>query len=92
MTSDASEKTFSPLKVYGALFVGLTAFSLAPILVRFASSYSGVLLATIRTILAVVILAPIYISFKKSRKLNPFKAEKSIYWSQLPELHWVYIS
>ena len=76
MTSDASEETFSPIKVYGALFVGLTAFSLAPILVRFASSYSGVLLATIRTILAVVILAPIYISFKKKQKIKPVQSGK----------------
>ena len=76
MTSDNSEEVFSPVKVYGALFVGLTAFSLAPILVRFASDYSGVLLATIRTILAVILLAPIYISFRKKQKIKPVQDRK----------------
>ncbi|XWN36953.1 MAG: DMT family transporter [Balneola sp.] len=76
MTSAHSEETYSPLKVYGALFVGLTAFSLAPILVRYAASYSGVLLATIRTVLAVVILAPIYISYKLKKEVRPVESRK----------------
>jgi drug/metabolite transporter (DMT)-like permease len=76
MTSADSEETYSPLKVYGALFIGLTAFSLAPILVRFAADYSGVLLATIRTVLAVVILAPIYISYKLKKEVRPVESRK----------------
>ena len=76
MTSVSSEETYSPLKVYGALFIGLAAFSLAPILVRFAANYSGVLLATIRTILAVLILAPIYISYKLKKEVKPVESRK----------------
>jgi drug/metabolite transporter (DMT)-like permease len=76
MTSESAEESFSPLKVYGALFVGLTAFSLAPILVRFASSYSGILVATVRTVLAVIILAPVYISYKQKQRIKPVQSRK----------------
>lgn len=76
MTVDGQQEDFSPLKVYGGLFVGLTAISLSPILVRYAADYSGILLASIRTVLASLILIPFYLIKKKQIKsdsLNPIK-------------------
>lgn len=68
MTSANSSDEFSPLKVYGALFIGLTSFSLAPILVRLAADYSPYLVAAIRTVIASFILLPVYFRNKKTNK------------------------
>lgn len=77
-----AEKTneFSALKVYGSLFIGLTAFSLAPILVRYAADYSGILLATVRTVLAIILLAPIYLSHRFKEKIKPINSLKENAW------------
>ncbi|MEO9887842.1 MAG: DMT family transporter [Balneola sp.] len=84
MTNFEHQEDFSPLRVYGSLVVGLTAFSLAPILVRYAVDYSGILLTTIRTVLAVIILTPIYLAQKK-----PFKNKKS---ESLKDHIWVAVA
>lgn len=56
---------FSPVKVYGLLFIGLTAFSFAPVLVRYAVEYSGILVAAVRTVIAFVLLIPVYLISQK---------------------------
>lgn len=76
MNAHVQQEEFSRLKVYGSLFVGLTAFSFSPILVRYAADYSGILLATIRTVLAVAILAPVYISYKFKKEVKPAESPK----------------
>ncbi len=65
MSTSGLNEDFSPLKVYGALFLGLTSFSLAPILVKYATDYSPYLVASIRTVIAFFILLPVYLSFRK---------------------------
>tara|TARA_R110002124_G_scaffold219424_1_gene385314 strand:+ start:22913 stop:23833 length:921 start_codon:yes stop_codon:yes gene_type:complete len=71
-----SKEEFSPLKVYGLLFAGLIAFSFAPILVRYAADYSGVLLAAIRTVFAVIILIPFYLFSRKKAKKESSESTK----------------
>lgn len=68
MNSVESEEEFSPIKVYGLLIAGLTAISVAPILIRFAADYSGVLVATIRTVFAALLLIPFYLFSRKKAK------------------------
>jgi drug/metabolite transporter (DMT)-like permease len=65
------EQDFSAIKVYGSLIVGLTAFSFAPILVRYAAEYSGVYLASIRTVIAAVLLIPFFLYSKRKKAIKP---------------------
>lgn len=83
MNADQADQDFSPLKVYGFLFIGLSAISFSPILVRYAADYSGVLLATIRTVLAVLILIPFYIANKKKVKTTYIDSPKEHIWVAL---------
>lgn len=56
--------------MYSILVVGLATFGFAPILVKFATDYSPLLLVTIRTVGAFLILLPIYLYKKKSKKYD----------------------
>jgi len=80
MTINDQQEDFSPLKVYGGLFVGLTAISLSPILVRYAADYSGILLASIRTVLASLILIPFYLAKKKQIQSDSLNSIKEHVW------------
>lgn len=63
------EAQFSKLRVYGALAIGLTAFGFAPILVKYATAYSPLVIAALRTVFAVAILIPFYLySLKHNEK------------------------
>ena len=62
--------SYSKLKVYGILAVGLSTFGIAPVLVKFATDYSALLLVTIRTVGAFLMLIPIYLYQKKSKKYD----------------------
>lgn len=61
---------YSKVKVYLILAVGLTTFGFAPILVKFATSHSALLLVAIRTVGAFLMLLPFYIYQKKSKKYD----------------------
>jgi len=80
MNSAETDHDFSPLKVYGLLAVGLTAFSFAPILVRYAAEYSGVFLAAIRTVVAFIILLPFYLYSRKKINIESEVPTKDHIW------------
>lgn len=61
---------YSKLKVYGILAVGLSTFGIAPVLVKFATDYSALLLVTIRTLGAFLMLVPLYLYQKQSKKYD----------------------
>ncbi|MEQ8523952.1 DMT family transporter [Gracilimonas sp.] len=61
---------YSKAKVYLVLAVGLSTFGFAPILVKFATSHSALLLVAIRTVGAFLMLLPFYIYKKKSKKYD----------------------
>lgn len=63
-------QSYSKLKVYTILAIGLSTFGIAPVLVKFATDYSALLLVTIRTVGAFLMLVPIYLYKKKSRKYD----------------------
>ena len=52
---------FNKVTVYGALAAGLIAFGFAPILVRFASDTSPIVLVTYRTVFAAIFLLPYWL-------------------------------
>lgn len=58
MTTHVDPKEGRPAAVYWALFIGLSTFSLSPILVRFASEAPGMAIAVWRTAIATITLAP----------------------------------
>jgi drug/metabolite transporter (DMT)-like permease len=61
---------YSKLKVYLILAFGLATFGFAPILVKFATQYSALLLVAVRTVGAFILLVPFYIYQKKSKKYD----------------------
>lgn len=71
------EKQFSPLKLYGALALGMVAFGFAPIMVRFAPEASAILIATWRTLFASVILLP-YWWFARNTESNPLTRKEHL--------------
>lgn len=64
------DQPYSKLKVYAFLGIGLTTFGIAPVLVKFAADYSALLLVTIRTVGAFLMLVPAYWYQKKSKKYD----------------------
>lgn len=80
MSSEQSSQDFSPLRVYGLLFLGLTAFSFAPVLVRYAAEYSGVLVAAVRTVIAFVLLIPVYLYSRKNHSIDTEAPTKDHLW------------
>lgn len=65
MTTVPLQADFSKWRVYGGLILGMATFSFAPIIVRFAADYSPIVLTTLRTVIACIILVPFYFSQKK---------------------------
>ncbi|MEX0845219.1 MAG: DMT family transporter [Balneolaceae bacterium] len=63
-------QNYSKFKVYTILAIGLTTFGFAPVLVKFATDYSALLLVTIRTIGAFFMLVPLYLYQKQSKKYD----------------------
>lgn len=61
---------YSKLKVYTILALGLLTFGFAPVLVKFATQYSALLLVAIRTSGAFLMLIPFYLIQKKSKKYD----------------------
>jgi drug/metabolite transporter (DMT)-like permease len=74
---------YSKLKVYGILAVGLSTFGIAPVLVKFATDYSALLLVTIRTIGAFLMLIPVYLYQKKSKKYDVKSVGNESKWMAL---------
>lgn len=68
MTANETDQYFSSFRVYGSLLLGLIAISISPILVRYAADYSGTLLATIRTVFALILLVPFYLKNRSVAK------------------------
>lgn len=66
MTTNETGQYFSSFRVYGSLLFGLVAISISPILVRYAADYSGILLATIRTVFAAILLIPFYLKSRQN--------------------------
>ena len=60
-----------PAAVYWALFIGLSTFSLSPILVRLASDAPGMTIAVWRTLIAAAVLAP-FAAFKIRDEVRAF--------------------
>lgn len=58
MALEVDQKAERPAAVFWALFVGLSTFSLSPILVRFASDAPGMTIAVWRTVIAALSLVP----------------------------------
>lgn len=58
MAVEVNQSAERPAAVFWALFVGLSTFSLSPILVRFASDAPGMTIAVWRTVIAALSLAP----------------------------------
>lgn len=63
-------QAYSKFKVYSILAIGLTTFGFAPVLVKFATDYSALLLVTVRTVGAFLMLVPVYLYQKKSKKYD----------------------
>lgn len=74
---------YSKLKVYSILTIGLATFGFAPILVKFATDYSALLLVTIRTSGAFLMLVPLYLYKKKSNKYDLKPASSESKWMAL---------
>ena len=69
------DQPFSRVKVYGLLLLGLLAFGFAPILVKYAADYSSLQLAAVRTLIAALLLLPIYIRSVKTGDEKPALVE-----------------
>lgn len=54
--------------IYLALFVGMTTFGLAPIIVRYGTDYSALNIAASRTVLAALILLPFWWTYIQKQK------------------------
>ena len=59
MSPHSGDADRRPASVYWALFVGLSTFSLSPILVRLAAEAPGLTVAVWRTVIAAAVLAPV---------------------------------
>lgn len=74
------DQSYNKLTVYGALAAGLIAFGFAPILVRFASDTSPVVLVTYRTVFAAVLLLPYWWIRRKPAEKKPiFSVREHLY-------------
>lgn len=71
---------YSKLKVYLILTIGLATFGFAPILVKFATEYSALLVVSVRTLFAFGILLPFYFYQKKSKKYDVKPAGSESRW------------
>lgn len=77
------ESSYSKVKVYTILAIGLATFGVAPVLVKFATDYSALLLVTIRTGGAFLMLVPLYLYKKKSKKYDLKPAGSESKWMAL---------
>lgn len=77
------ERSYSKAKVYTILAIGLATFGVAPVLVKFATDYSALLLVTIRTVGAFLMLAPLYLYKKRSKKYDLKPAGNESKWMAL---------
>lgn len=68
---------FSKLKVYGLLAFGISAIGFSPILVKLAIDSSPYLIAAIRTVIAFLLLVPVFGIQKKQANLKMYP-EKNI--------------
>lgn len=76
-------QSYSKLKVYSILALGLTTFGFAPVLVKFATDYSALLLVAIRTVGAFLMLLPIYIYQKQSNQYDVESVGNDTKWMAL---------
>jgi drug/metabolite transporter (DMT)-like permease len=67
---------YPKVKVLAALLAGLTAFGFAPILVRFASDTSPLVLVVYRTVFAAVMLFPFWIWMRNSEQRSGKRKER----------------
>jgi len=70
---------FSKVKVYGLLAFGISAIGFSPILVKLASDSSPYLVAAIRTLIAFIILIPVYWSQKKSGEIKKVTTKEHVF-------------
>ncbi len=66
MSDRIPQTDYPKLKVIALLFIGLSTFGAAPILVRYATDVQPMVLAAMRTLFAVIILLPFWLPKKKS--------------------------
>lgn len=58
--------SYPRIKVFTALALGLTAFGFAPVLVRYAADTSALTVAAVRTVIAFLMLVPVYLYRRNS--------------------------
>tara|TARA_R100000908_G_scaffold59405_1_gene35939 strand:+ start:41491 stop:42405 length:915 start_codon:yes stop_codon:yes gene_type:complete len=76
-------QSYSKIKVFIVLAIGLTTFGFAPILVKFATEHSALLLVAIRTVGAFLMLVPFYLYQKKSKKYDVKPVGNETKWMAL---------
>ena len=76
--SSSEAHTYSRLKVFGILGVGLTAIGFAPILIKMASDSSPYLVAAVRTGFAFLLLIPAQLFVKKQQREITKKEQISV--------------
>lgn len=64
-------KDYPKLKVTILLILGLGSFGLAPIIVKFVTEYSGLLITTVRTTASFLLLIPVYLYQRKREDIAP---------------------
>ncbi|MEX0721060.1 MAG: DMT family transporter [Balneolaceae bacterium] len=71
---------YSKVKVYSLLALGLLSFGFAPIIVKFVTNHSALLITTIRTASAFLFLIPVYFYQRKSKKYSVAAVSKDSLW------------
>lgn len=69
------KEDYPKLKVTVLLVVGLASFGFAPIIVKFATAHSALLITAIRTVSAFLLLIPFYIYTRKKQNLAPLNKD-----------------
>lgn len=62
---------YPKFKVITLLVLGLGSFGFAPIIVKFATDYSGLLITTVRTVSAFLLLIPVYLYKRREENIAP---------------------
>ncbi len=73
------DQSYNKLTVYGALAAGLLAFGFAPILVRFATDTSPIVLVTYRTVFAALLLVPYWLMKRAPTTQRAISSREHVY-------------
>lgn len=76
--SSSEPESFSKVRVYTLLGFGITAIGFSPILVKLASGESPYLVATVRTLMAFLILVPVFFARKKEEIIRQIPTKENV--------------